>query len=128
MNSILSFYFGISGITPEFKPFVLFHVLRHRAWIQSLRFVSGSLTSRPDSISSFSFGFSSIAPRFEPFVFFPSSQASHPDSFPSFCFRFSSIASGFDPFLLFGVLRHRVRIQSLSFVSGSQALYLDSIP
>ena len=49
-DSILSFYFGFSGILPGFDLFVLFRVLRHRARIRFLRFVSGSPASGLDSI------------------------------------------------------------------------------
>ena len=69
-DSIHSFCFGFSGITPRFNPFVLFRVLRHHTMIRSLRFVSGSPASCPDFIPSFSFGFCSIATGFDPFVLF----------------------------------------------------------
>ena len=48
---------------PRFDLFLLFRVLLHRAQIQSLPFVSGSLASCLDSIL-FYFGFSSIMPGF----------------------------------------------------------------
>ena len=141
-DSIPSFCFGFSGITPGFNfficfelssiapgfdPFLLFQVLRHRAQIQSLHlfrvirhrarirsfpFVSGSLASRPDSIPSFCFRFSGIELEFDPFI----------------GFEFSGIAPKFDPFILFRVLLHLAQIRSLRFVSGSLALCPDSIP
>ena len=61
-------FFGFSSITPGFIPFVLFRVLRHRAEIRSLPFVSGSPASCPNSIPSFCFKFSGIAPGFDPFL------------------------------------------------------------
>ena len=129
-----------------FDPFVLSWVLRHRARIRSLQFVSGYRTSHPDSIPSFCFGFSDIAPGFDPFVLFRvlrhrtrirslrfvsgslilrsdstlhfvlGSPTSLPDSIPSFCFRFFCLTPGFNPFVLFWVLRHRVRIRSFYFL------------
>ena len=82
------FLFEFCCIAPRFDPFLLFRVLRHHAQILSLRFVSGSPASSPDSIPSFYFGFSCIAPGFVPFVLFPR----------------------FDSFLLFWVLQHSARI------------------
>ena len=122
----------------RFDPFLLFWVLKHHARIRSLRFVSGSLASSPDSIPSFCFGFSGIAPGFDPVLLFwvlwiqslhfvLCSPTSRLDSIPSFCFGFSGIMPGFDSLFLFRVLRHRARIQSLLFVSGSLASCLYSI-
>ena len=76
--------------------------------------MSSSPASRLDLILLFCFGFSCIAPGFDPFILFRV-------LIHSFCFGFSSITPGFDPFLLFRVLRHRARIRSLRFVSGSLA-------
>ena len=50
LDSIPLFSFGFSGILPEFDPFFLFRVLRHRSWVR--------------------FGFSCILPGFDPFVLF----------------------------------------------------------
>ena len=44
-----------------FDPFILFRVLRHRAWIRSLHFILGFSASHSDSILSFCFGFSSCS-------------------------------------------------------------------
>ena len=65
---IPSICFGFSDIALVFNPFVLFRVVRHRARIRSLRFVSRSPASR--SIPSFFFGFSSIAHEFDLLVLF----------------------------------------------------------
>ena len=125
-----------------FDPFLLFRVLRHCAWIQSLLFVSGSPASRSDSILSFCFRFSSIVLGFDPFLLFQGLQhrarilslpfvSGSPKLCPNlipFFFGFSGIVLGFDPFLLFRVLQHRARIRSLLFVSGSSTSCLDSIP
>ena len=126
-----------------FNPFLFFRVLRHRAKIQSLRFVSGSPASHPDSIPSFCFGFSSITLGFDPFLLFQvlwyhaqirsfpfvlGSPISHSDLIPSFCFGFSGIMPEFDPFFLFRVLRHRASIPSLLFILGSPTSFSDSIP
>ena len=59
-----TFCFGFSGIMPGFDPYFLFWVLRHRARIRSLLFVSGCPASCLDSIPSFCFRFSDIMPGF----------------------------------------------------------------
>ena len=97
----IGFYGLVRRVFPQERMFVIFQA--------SLRFVSGSPASRPDTIPSFCFGLSGIDLGFDPFILFwvllhfvSGSPASHPDSIPSFCFRFSGIVS-------------------LRFVSGSQA-------
>ena len=130
------FCFGFFGIALEFDLFVLFRVLWHHAWIQSLPFISSSPASRWDLIPSFYFGFSGIVLEFDPFVLFQvlqhrarirslcfvlGSPTSCPDSIPSFCFRFYGIVPEFNPFLLFFT-------PASSFVSSSLTSCLDSIP
>ena len=101
-----------AGIVLRFDPF-LFRVLRHCAWVRSLRFVSGSPTLRSDLNPFFCFGFSDIALEFDHFILFwvlrhraqisLSSTASCPDSSSSLVscqdfIIFSGIVSGF-PYL-----------------------------
>ena len=128
---------------PEFYPFILFRVLRHRIQIQSIRFVSGSLALRPDSITLFFFRVLGNHAQIQSLCFDSGSLASRLDSISSFCFRFSGIAPKFNPFVLIQVLwhsprlypfvlilvlGHRARILSLCFDSSSLALCPDLIP